>query len=212
MKGWFRIIISSALLIGVQVFLQLHSAGEAVPIRKTFASFPTTIGQWHTIRQETLSQGVLKILKPTDYLVRTYTNPQGQIFSLYIGYWATQRTGAQIHSPKNCLPGSGWAPLQSTTALIPLPGRHSPITVNRYLIAKDRDRQLVLYWFQSHGEVQASEIGARLAMIKDSILHNRSDGAIVRVISPIYGNPATTFTMMKSYIEMLYPVLAQYLP
>src|SRR5712664_4862771 len=89
------------------------------------------------------------------------------------------RKGAVIHSPKNCLPGAGWEPVEASFLTIAVPGPHPPITVNRYLIQKDRDQLLVLYWYHSQGHAIAGEVPARIAMVKNALVHNRTDGAIV---------------------------------
>lgn len=120
-------------------------------MRQPLDTFPTTIGDWRG-REATLFEGeILNILKVKDYLMRRYVDPAGHSLWLYIGYWDTQRKGAQPHSPKNCLPGGGWEPLEATRVSIPVAGPPGAIEVNRYLIQKDRDQQLVLYWYQSQG-------------------------------------------------------------
>ena len=95
---------------------------------------------------------------------------------LYIGYFRTQRTGATIHSPKNCLPGAGWQPVVSETYQLSLDdGRKVPI--NLYVIRKDLDQEIVLYWYQSHGRVVASEYWGKFYMVYDAMRLNRTDAA-----------------------------------
>jgi EpsI family protein len=95
---------------------------------------------------------------------------------------------------------------------IPLPQPLAPLTVNRYLIQKDRDQQLVFYWYQSQGKAIAGEMAARVQMIKDSIVRHRTDGALVRVSSPVYGSVQDTSDRLEKYIQAMYPVLGEYLP
>jgi len=130
---------------------------------------------------------------------------------LFIGYWDRQRTGAQPHSPKNCLPGSGWDPLEASRITIPLQNL-APITVNRYLLQKNRDQMLVFYWYQSQGRAVAGELTAKVEMVKNSIIRHRTDGALVRVSSPIYGSVQETSDLLIRYVQALYPVLGEYLP
>jgi EpsI family protein len=100
----------------------------------------------------------------------------------FLAYFPTQRTGSTIHSPQNCLPGSGWIP--ADLKRIALPGSEKAL-VNRYIIAKGLDRQLVLYWYQSNGRIVASEYWAKFFLVADSVRRNRSDGALVRIVTPV---------------------------
>ena len=207
-----RASVSLAILLGALVFLQLRSTGEAVPIRKPLDSFPATLGQWQGRRGTIFSTEILDKLRLTDYVMRDYGDQAGRGLNLYIGYWDTQRKGAGIHSPKNCLPGVGWEPIEASFLTIALPAPHPPITVNRYLIQKDRDQLLVFYWYQSQGQVIAGEVPARIAMVKSALVRNRTDGAIVRVMSPTYGSVRETSERLVTYVQTMYPILGDYLP
>ena len=207
-----RVSVSLAILLGALLFLQLRSTGEAVPIRKPLDSFPATLGEWQARRGTIFTAGILDKLKLTDYVMRDYVDPAGRDLNLYIGYWDTQRKGAVIHSPKNCLPGAGWEPVEAFLITIPLRPPHAPIIVNKYLIQKDRDQLVVLYWYQSQGQVIAGEVPARIAMVKSALVRNRTDGAIVRVMSPTYGSARETNERLVVYVQALYAVLGDYLP
>jgi EpsI family protein len=145
-------------------------------------------------------------------LLRRYVAPSEQRLWLYIGYWDMQRKGAQMHSPKHCLPGAGWEPVEAQQVSVPLDGQFGAITVNRYLVQKDQYQQLVLYWYQSGGHAVAGEFDAKLQLVKNTILHNRTDGALIRTLSPIYGSVQETFDLHVNYIQAMYPFLSQFLP
>ena len=127
-----RLVLSAALLLGAFLVLQLRGTGEAVPVRQPLSEFPSSLGGWEGRPATTLDVEVLNILKVKDYLMRRYTDQSGKSLWLYVGYWDSQRKGAQPHSPRNCLPGGGWEPLEATRLPIPLPDGQAPITVNRY--------------------------------------------------------------------------------
>jgi EpsI family protein len=207
-----RASVSLAILLAALLVLQLRSTGEAVPIRKPLDSFPATLGQWQGRRGTIFGTDILSKLKLTDYVMRIYVDGAGRGLNLYIGYWDTQRKGASIHSPKNCLPGAGWEPLEASLLAIALPAPYPPITVNRYVIQKDRDQQVVFYWYQSQGQVIAGEVPARIAMVKSAMIHNRTDGAIVRVMSPTYGSTRETSERLVAYVQAIFPILGDYLP
>jgi EpsI family protein len=212
MRQVFRVALSAMLLLGALLFLQLRSTGEAVPVRHSLDTFPVKVGNWQGREATIFEVEILNILKVKDYLMRRYVDPTGRSLWLYIGYWDTQRKGAQIHSPKNCLPGGGWEPLEASQITILLPPPYAPITVNRYLLQKDRNQQLVFYWYHSQGEAIAGEVAARIAMVKSAIVRNRTDGALVRVSSPVYGSVQETSERLVTFVQTMYPILGQFLP
>jgi EpsI family protein len=207
-----RIALSISILIAALVVLQFRSPGEAVPVRKPLDSFPNALREWRGAEGALLDLDTLNVLKSKDYVMRRYQDPEGRSLWLFIAYWDSQRKGAQPHSPKNCLPGAGWEPLEASEMTIPLPRPLSPITVNRYLIQKDRDQQVVFYWYQAQGRAVAGELAARVDMVRNSIVRHRTDGALVRVSGPVYGDVRQTSDRLVQYIQAMYPVLGDYLP
>jgi len=204
--------ISLAILAAALLIVQFRSTGEAVPIQRPLDSFPTTLGEWQSRGGTIFGAGILDKLRLTDYVMRDYVDPVGRGVNLYIGYWDTQRMGAVMHSPKNCLPGAGWEPVEASQLTIALRPPFPPITVNRYLVRKDREQQVVLYWYHSQGQVVAGEVPARIAMVKSALVRHRTDGAIVRVMSPVYEGARETSERLVAYVQTMYPVLADYLP
>jgi EpsI family protein len=212
MNIWIRASVSCGLLLVTLLFLHLRSYGEAVPIHKPLAQFPQVVGGWQGQMDATLEPGVLSILKLNDYLMRHYRNDAGHHMWLYIGYWDTQRKGAQIHSPKHCLPGGGWEPLEASVVSLPIGNGATGMTINRYVLQKDNSQQVVSYWYQSRGQVVAKEIDAKLQLITNAIRHNRTDGALVRVTSPVRDSVNETFARQVEYIRALQPLLNEFLP
>lgn len=207
-----RVMVSCTLLLGSFFFLHLRSTGDVVPIRKALDSFPTVLGDWQARQGTLLEADIVNVLKVSDYVMRRYVDSGGGSVWLYVGYWATRRTGADIHSPKNCLPGAGWEPVEASRLTIVLPTPYAPITVNRYLVQKEQDMQVVLYWYQSHGRVMPGEVAAKIELVRGSIAHNRTDGALVRVSSPVTGGTQETTDRLVNYVQILHPLLREYLP
>jgi EpsI family protein len=212
MRPSARVMVSCTLLLGAFLFLHLRSAGEAMPIRKPLDSFPTVLGSWQARQGTILDADILNVLKVNDYVMRQYVDGSGRSVWLYVGYWATQRKGADIHSPKNCLPAGGWEPVDASRLTIALPGPYPPITVNRYLVQKDREMQVVLYWYQSHGRAIAGEVAAKIELVRSALAHNRTDGALVRVSSSVSGGVPETTDHLVKYVQTLHPLLSEYLP
>lgn len=207
-----RLTISVALLLGALLAVQFRPSSEAVQLRKPFSTFPAALGGWKGEEETILDRDTLGMLKMSDYVMRRYVDSSGRPVWLYIGYWQSQRKGGDIHSPKNCLPGGGWEPIEASRLSIPIPGLATPISVNRYLIQKDNQMQVTLYWFQSQGKVVAGELGAKIELVRNALLKNRTDGALVRLSSPVQGGVEETTGRLVAYVQAMYPVLPEYLP
>ena len=209
-----RFLSAALLIIGAAIFLDAHSHSEVFPPREPLASFPEQLGPW-TGMDLTIAKDVLDVLGPGDFLLRAYRNeeqPQPPA-NLFIAYFPSQRAGDTIHSPKNCLPGAGWTPLESTRISVTIPG-HAPFPVNRYVIAKGEARQIVLYWYWAHDRGVASEYWAKFYLIADSLRMNRSDGALVRITTPLYPGETTDAAVarMLPFAGQLTPLLDVYIP
>lgn len=172
------------LLAGTAMLLHLRAHVDQNPPRELLAQFPHTLAGWRGSDLQ-IDQESLDVLGAGDILSRIYfLNKQTPPVSFFVGYFPSQRTGQTIHSPKNCLPGAGWSFESSSTAdLVDAQGR--PHRIGEYIIANGEARQFVLYWYQAHGRGVASEYMAKIYMVADAIRLNRTDGALVRVITPI---------------------------
>ncbi|MEJ7619154.1 MAG: exosortase C-terminal domain/associated protein EpsI, partial [Pyrinomonadaceae bacterium] len=103
-----------------------------------------------------------RVLRADDYLSRLYRSPEGRVTSFYVGYYASQRSGATYHSPLNCLPGSGWTMTDPGRIVIqPIDGA-TPFVANRYIVQKGRTKQLLIYWYQGRGRAVASEYWGKI--------------------------------------------------
>src|SRR5262249_10513952 len=128
-------------------------------------------------------------------------------------FFKTQRSGKAPHSPKNCLPGSGWEPSKEDYLQVSIPGMAQPIQVNRYIVAKGEEKSLVLYWYQSEDRVIASEYRAKLWTVTDAILRNRTDTALVRVVFLVLANDeATAQEQAVDFVQSFFMPLRRYLP
>jgi len=173
-----------ALLLAATAGMGFLSHGEATPPARPLSEFPKQIESYRDADDIPFDQDTLKVLGVTDYVNRVYFSPVNGEVGLYVGYFRTQRTGASIHSPKNCLPGAGWQPTVSQIYELQLDdGRKVP--VNLYVIRKDLDQQIVIYWYQSHGRMVASEYWGKLYLIYDAMRLNRTDAALVRITAPV---------------------------
>lgn len=214
MTSHWRFAATVVLLAITAIFLQARGHNETLPGRDPLSSLPHQLGAW-TGTDLPMQQDVLDILGPGDFLQRFYQNTSVSqpYIDLFLAYFPSQRAGDTIHSPKHCLPGAGWTPTQSGRISISIPGR-APFEVNRYVIAKGDDRQLVLYWYLAHDRALASEYWAKFYLVTDSIRLNRSDGSLVRVITPWLPGETidTAQKRLLSFAGTLVPRLDRYIP
>ncbi|MEW6003622.1 MAG: exosortase C-terminal domain/associated protein EpsI, partial [Nitrospirota bacterium] len=117
-----RFIIVFMLLIITGLFINLHSDVE-MPLNKPLSEFPAQIQNWHMLSQSTFSEDILKVLKTSEYINRQYINSEGNKVHLYIGYHGGGKDSGEIHSPKHCLPGSGWFKVMEKEILINVSGK-----------------------------------------------------------------------------------------
>jgi len=214
MSSHLRFALAATLLAATAILLQARNRNEILAPREPLASFPHQLADWEG-SDATLSQDVLDVLGPGDFLLRVYQNTlaqQGSV-SLFLAYFPSQRTGDTIHSPKNCLPGAGWSPVESSRITISLPG-HAPFPANRYVIAKGAERQLVIYWYWAHDRAVASEYWAKFYLVTDSIRLSRSDGSLVRVTTPLGGGETADAAQQRlsSFAGNVVPLLNNYIP
>jgi EpsI family protein len=147
----------------------------------------------------------------SDYTNRFYFAGGLAPVQLYVGYYASQKTGDTIHSPKNCLPGAGWDPVHSGFTTINVAGGRQ-IVVNEYVIQQDQNKQLVFYWYQGRGRVIASEYAGKFWMVADAISRNRTDGALVRLVTPINDNEVSARARLVGFTQDLFPQLDKIIP
>lgn len=211
-----RAIAICVLLATTTIFLANARRTEITVARTEFKTFPMTAGAWSATADSPLDEEILKVLGVDDYVSRIYYRPDRAAVGLYMGYYGSQRQGDTIHSPQNCLPGAGWeAVAQGRLRIANADGRGRDMIVNRYIVQKGLERQLVLYWYQSHGRVVASEYWSKFYLIADAIRINRTDGAMVRVIAPMAAGDETGASAegaAEDFVRAIVPALPAYLP
>ena len=207
----FGALLVLILLVGVVVNAWSY-LGEAHVERKHLSDFPQTIGAWHkTGTDKILDDETLKVLRASDYLLRDFQKPGGPVANLYVGYYASQRTGASYHSPLNCLPGSGWTLSAPGAATIAMPDGSS-FVANKYVIQNGDFRNMMVYWYQGRGRNVASEYWGKVYTVLDSVSMRRSDGAMVRITVPITNSEAAAEQAAIEFASAATGVLPQFVP
>lgn len=181
LHGWIRFLWLWVILLSTGLLLAARTSVEYIPKYQPLDAFPYQIADLRG-KNLPIDKNVLEALGPGQFLDREFSgsSPADPPIELFVAYYPSQRTGDTIHSPQNCLPGSGWTPLQVGRTQIPRPDGRT-ITANRYIVTKGLDRILVLYWYQAHGRTTPSEYWAKMYMVADAMRLNRTDGALVRI-------------------------------
>lgn len=209
MKG-SRCWIAVALLLAATVALAKLPHGRKVELSQPLSVFPADFGQWQGF-DYAIESRLIAASGVDGYLNRVYVRPGPDQISLYIGYYKSQQTGELIHSPKNCLPGTGWQPYSYwITDLKVGSGRSFPVNV--YIVENERDRLLVLYWYQSHGRIIASEYQAKLYMVLDGIWLGRTDSALVRIATKVGNDQDRAYRMAMNFARDVAPKLDELIP
>jgi EpsI family protein len=211
------------LLMGVTLVMLMHRGdADHVPPSEPLSRMPSVI-EGLVAQDLPLEEDVLAVLGKGDFLNRIYSVPTASAISaqpssvypvsLFIGYFATQRTGQSIHSPQHCLPGAGWTFESSRYAsLEDIQGKR--FNVGEYVINNGESRQFVIYWYQAHGRSIANEYKAKAYMLADAIRFNRTDGALVRVITPISSSEQVADARKRAvlFTTHMTPYLPQFIP
>jgi len=204
-----RALIVALLLVGAGTAVHVATVREVPVTRAALTTLPLDIDGWQGRDAAPFADDIVATLGVDDYVNRQYIR-NGMPIAVYVGYYASQRSGDTIHSPQNCLPGAGWLPVSSGVHRIAR--GDSTVTVNRYEIAKGINRQVVLYWYQGRGRVVAGEYANKAWLMLDAARYGRSSGGLVRLIGPVVTTPDAALAELSSFAERLLPVLPEYLP
>lgn len=209
------VIILTLILAGQAIAYQKFTRAEKVAPSRPLVQLPGQLDSWVMVQEGFVDDATQEVLKADDTLNRTYgSNTAGFVANLFVASFRSQRTGAVPHSPKNCLPGSGWTPVVNDHVTISLANRPEPLEVNRYIIQRGDSKSLVLYWYQSRDRAVASEYKAKLYTMLDAIKDNRTDTALVRVVIGLNNNQPDdkALAAAEDFVRAFYAPLRQFLP
>jgi EpsI family protein len=212
MKTWRFALFFVVLIAGGFVVNAWEYLGEARVERKEFRNFPKQVGTWQqTGGDSQLDNQTLAVLRASDYLLRDYRGADGRIVNFYVGYYASQRDGATYHSPLNCLPGSGWVMSDPGKITITPKGRPA-FVANRYVIQNGDHKDLLVYWYQGRGRAVASEYWGKIFTVVDSVRRRRSDGAMVRITTPVNGSETAALQAAVDLAANSSSILPEFIP
>ncbi|MCP4118777.1 MAG: VPLPA-CTERM-specific exosortase XrtD [Desulfobacteraceae bacterium] len=206
--------VVSVVLLGLTFTLsQGVEFREAIPMNKSFNSYPMEVGKWRGTPQ-IMEQKFINALDFSDYIMADYRDGNGSPINFYVAYYESQRKGESIHSPATCLRGGGWEFKNAGKSLVPLDGDGNMLPVNRAVIQKGSYRQISYYWFPTRGRNLTNAFELKWFTFWDALTRQRTDGALARVIMPVDPGEevATAEKRLQSFIREMEPVLSDYLP
>jgi len=204
------------VVVGVVLLLSswvVRAVGHGVPVALTqpFAKFPEQLDDWQG-EDLRFDAGIERRLGVTDYLSRIYRETPRKTAHLYVGFYASQKHGEMVHSPKNCLPGNGWYIVRRDTTTVDI-APYPPFEVNSYVVENGIERQLVVYWYQqAGGRIVTNEYLGRVYLVLDALTSNRSDAALIRVSVPFEEDPGAAADLAHAFLRVAYPALMRFLP
>jgi exosortase D (VPLPA-CTERM-specific) len=205
-------IAALVLLCATAVLSRTVEFREKVPLKKPLSSLPLTIGEW-TGQTDRMEQGMLDQLNLSDYAMVDYQNRGGKTINFYTAYYESQSKGQTTHSPETCLPANGWEFREAGATDVPL-GTGRSMRVSRAYVENAGSRQLVYYWFAQRGRVLTNLYQVKIYSVWDSLTRHRTDGALVRLITPVYGgeSPSDAETRLQGFTSEIVPILRDYVP
>jgi EpsI family protein len=214
-----RLLLVSSVFLGSAGYISYKTHPENVATRTPLSALSLSIARWQARDNQRFAPNIEKVLGADEYVNRVYTSRAEPYVTLYVGFYQSQRQGDTMHSPLNCLPGAGWQPVRQDRATLTIQepnGAARAVTVNQFVIEKGIDRQMVLYWYQSHGRVVASEYASKVYLVYDAMRLNRTDAAMVRVTTPILGTAESderaAAARLVEFVQHMYPQLVALLP
>jgi EpsI family protein len=209
-KKEFWIVLILFILTGILINLLRYSRVESKRL-PLFSSLPLQFGDWNG-QEYFFSEETNQVLKADTYAFRKYTSGEGKELWLFLAYFKSQKYGSQIHSPKNCLPGSGWKIMSRKKILIKT-DTGSDLKVNKLLISDKLSTEVMYYWFQTRSGIITSELGLKLDLVFNSLKRAPTDAAFVRINLPLNQlSEKEAQLMLEDFLKVFLPKIKEILP
>lgn len=182
---------------------------KIIPLKKALDNFPLNVEGWRG-KIYYFDDAVLDKLRAEEYILREYTKGSDRV-TLYVGYYGSQKEGAQIHSPKHCLPGSGWLKLSERKKILNI-NNMSKVNFVEAVYQRGNEKEVFIYWYKMKNSYITNEYVLKIYMILNSLRYRRNDAAFIRFSSPVTKNEDYTTQLIEDAIKDFLPILQDYLP
>jgi exosortase D (VPLPA-CTERM-specific) len=208
-------VVAAMLLVSTLILSQSVEFREKIPSKKPLDQFPLELANWSAEGRQFLENKFLKKLDLSEYIIANYKNNGGKEVNFYIAYYESQSRGKSIHSPETCLPGSGWHfDKTGTVSITTKAGNSDKIKVSRAVIRYGSSKQIVYFWFSLRGRILNNFYQLKLYNFWDALILQRTDGALIRLITPVYKNDTLTDAdaRLQNFVRDIMPTLNEYIP
>jgi exosortase D (VPLPA-CTERM-specific) len=208
-------VVAVILLLATFAFSKGIEFREKIPIKKSLDEFPLKFSGWFSNVRQRMDQRFIDELDLSEYILADFKSSDDKNVNLYVAYYESQNKGQSIHSPASCLPGSGWRFDQSgTVSISDIPGNPGTMQVNRAMMQYGRSTQIAYYWFVQRGRILNNAYQLKLYNFWDALTMQRTDGALVRLITPVYENEELVDAdeRLQGFVRAIVPVLEEYIP
>jgi len=204
-----RFVTLYVLLAAAAFFMATHK-DSPTPLAIPLEDFPRVVGEWRMIGDAQFDPETLKILRPTDYMARRYKKADGTVADIYVGYHDGASKAGPLHSPRNCLPGSGWVEVSTEKKSIPISGKDLDAVMAVYQHGEVAD--LFIYWFQVGGKVVSNEYELKISEVLNSIKNSKRDTSFIRISVAMAGDKSSAANSATDFLRTIQPILVKFLP
>jgi EpsI family protein len=204
-----RFFVVYILIIATGLYINLYSE-ITVPINRSLKELPLSYKGWKMVSESIFDENILEKLRPTDYVLRRYVGSEKIPVYLYVGYHGGGNNSGEIHSPRHCLPGSGWLKIKEDK--ISINSESGKINLVKAIYQKGEEKELFFYWYKVRGETLSSEFALKFTQIINSMLYRRKDAAFIRVSVPFESDENIASSVGIKFIKDFYPVIERFLP
>jgi EpsI family protein len=173
------------------------------------------IGEWKADGQTKIGRKFIEVLDLSEYAMIEYKNGNGKNINFYVAYYESQSKGKSIHAPESCILGSGYTFDESgTVSISPITGNTDTMKISRAVIKYGKLRQISYYWFLQRGRTLSNFYQLKLYNFWDAFTKQRTDGALVRLITPVYETEslAEADIRLQNFVRDILPLLEEYIP
>jgi EpsI family protein len=203
-----RLLIVSIIILLFAAYLNAFPLQQVVPLRKAFDDFPLNWNGWQG-KVIYFDEAIMDKLNVSEYIMRQYRRGTDKI-DIYVGYYKSQKKDAQIHSPKQCLPGGGWLKLSERTRALDIDGEN--ISFVEAVYQKGTDKEIFLYWYKMKDKYITNEYVLKYYMVLNSLKYRRNDAAFIRFSTPVDKTIDDSLIVIESAVSDFVPMFSQYLP
>lgn len=209
MKTSFRYLVILVVMGMAWAYMTTHR-DKPMTQPDSFSNFPLALGDWRMAREMPFDQQTLDMLRPTDYISRRYIRLDGAVADIHVGYYDGAKQAGGIHSPKNCLPGSGWFEVSTEQLSVDMQGQ--PFNAVASVYQYGPSTHLLLYWFQVAGVPVSDEYAMKIQEVLNSLRYGRRDAAFIRITVPMADSKEKALGHAEDFLKVLHPTLKQFLP